>query len=225
MKKRSAVVFLPPCRYQEALSYLVYAYQSNAALLMKGPRRGVKESVIALYRRKCLLVCTAYKTLISSPSLAVLFFPTLDKLSKPCLSLPFHVPALKLLAYCPTMYEFVKHRAAFWSAVSSEPQWMHGKNVMFSEVTYQVAVFRTWSPVYRWLQNVRVGLANLVTFPPVHWEAIGKGRCNPVSLPRSVGPASSYWSVKRWLVYRCLYVFISSDVLWVYPPLNILIFW
>lgn len=43
-------------RYQEALSYLVYAYQSNAALLTKGPRRGVKESVIALYRRKCLLV-------------------------------------------------------------------------------------------------------------------------------------------------------------------------
>lgn len=47
-------------RYQEALSYLVYAYQSNAALLTKGPRRGVKESVIALYRRKCLLVCTAH---------------------------------------------------------------------------------------------------------------------------------------------------------------------
>ncbi|XP_027703167.1 ubiquitin carboxyl-terminal hydrolase 28 isoform X6 [Vombatus ursinus] len=39
----------------EALSYLVYAYQSNAALLMKGPSRGVEESVIALYRRKCLL--------------------------------------------------------------------------------------------------------------------------------------------------------------------------
>uniref|UniRef100_A0A8D1GYQ7 Ubiquitin carboxyl-terminal hydrolase n=1 Tax=Sus scrofa TaxID=9823 RepID=A0A8D1GYQ7_PIG len=48
-------------KYQEALSYLVYAYQSNAALLLKGPRRGVKESVIALYRRKCLLVCTVCK--------------------------------------------------------------------------------------------------------------------------------------------------------------------
>ena len=48
-------------RYQEALSYLVYAYQSNAALLMKGPQRGVKEAVIALYRRKCLLVCTLDK--------------------------------------------------------------------------------------------------------------------------------------------------------------------
>ncbi|XP_053526425.1 ubiquitin carboxyl-terminal hydrolase 28 isoform X8 [Artibeus jamaicensis] len=42
-------------KYQEALSYLVYAYQSNTTLLTKGPRRGVKESVIALYRRKCLL--------------------------------------------------------------------------------------------------------------------------------------------------------------------------
>ncbi|XP_012865268.1 PREDICTED: ubiquitin carboxyl-terminal hydrolase 28 isoform X1 [Dipodomys ordii] len=46
-------------KYQEALSYLVYAYQSNAALLMKGPHRGVKESVIALYRRKCLLELNA----------------------------------------------------------------------------------------------------------------------------------------------------------------------
>ncbi|CAO2635164.1 Ubiquitin carboxyl-terminal hydrolase 28 [Lemmus lemmus] len=46
-------------KYQEALSYLVYAYQSNAALLLKGPRRGVKESVIALYRRKCLLELNA----------------------------------------------------------------------------------------------------------------------------------------------------------------------
>ncbi|XP_075402732.1 ubiquitin carboxyl-terminal hydrolase 28 isoform X1 [Tenrec ecaudatus] len=46
-------------KYQEALSYLVYAYQSNTALLAKGPRRGVKESVIALYRRKCLLELNA----------------------------------------------------------------------------------------------------------------------------------------------------------------------
>ncbi|XP_054448251.1 ubiquitin carboxyl-terminal hydrolase 28 isoform X3 [Pteronotus mesoamericanus] len=46
-------------KYQEALSYLVYAYQSNATLLMKGPHRGVKESVIALYRRKCLLELNA----------------------------------------------------------------------------------------------------------------------------------------------------------------------
>lgn len=59
MKESSAMDCLLLPRYQEALSYLVYAYQSNAALLMKGPRRGVKESVIALYRRKCLLVCTA----------------------------------------------------------------------------------------------------------------------------------------------------------------------
>ncbi|XP_077695871.1 ubiquitin carboxyl-terminal hydrolase 28 isoform X3 [Eretmochelys imbricata] len=42
-------------KYQEALTYLVYAYQSNTTLLMKGPNRGVDESLIALYRRKCLL--------------------------------------------------------------------------------------------------------------------------------------------------------------------------
>ncbi|XP_067166395.1 ubiquitin carboxyl-terminal hydrolase 28 isoform X6 [Apteryx mantelli] len=42
-------------KYQESLTYLVYAYQSNTTLLMKGPSRGVNESLIALYRRKCLL--------------------------------------------------------------------------------------------------------------------------------------------------------------------------
>ncbi|XP_034610280.1 ubiquitin carboxyl-terminal hydrolase 28 isoform X5 [Trachemys scripta elegans] len=42
-------------KYQEALTYLVYAYQSNTSLLVKGPNRGVDESLIALYRRKCLL--------------------------------------------------------------------------------------------------------------------------------------------------------------------------
>nr|XP_033773420.1 ubiquitin carboxyl-terminal hydrolase 28 isoform X5 [Geotrypetes seraphini] len=40
---------------QEALTYLVYAYQNNTALLVKGVSRGVEESLIALYRRKCLL--------------------------------------------------------------------------------------------------------------------------------------------------------------------------
>ncbi|NXQ87497.1 UBP28 hydrolase, partial [Nyctibius grandis] len=42
-------------KYQESLTYLVYAYQSNTKLLMKGASRGVNESLIALYRRKCLL--------------------------------------------------------------------------------------------------------------------------------------------------------------------------
>ncbi|NXL11937.1 UBP28 hydrolase, partial [Mesembrinibis cayennensis] len=42
-------------KYQESLSYLVYAYQSNTKLLVKGTNRGVNESLIALYRRKCLL--------------------------------------------------------------------------------------------------------------------------------------------------------------------------
>ncbi|PKK19641.1 ubiquitin specific peptidase 28 [Columba livia] len=42
-------------KYQESLTYLVYAYQSNEQLLCKGPGRGVSEALIALYRRKCLL--------------------------------------------------------------------------------------------------------------------------------------------------------------------------
>ncbi|XP_050178878.1 ubiquitin carboxyl-terminal hydrolase 28 isoform X4 [Myiozetetes cayanensis] len=42
-------------KYQESLTYLVYAYQSNTKLLLKGTNRGVNESLIALYRRKCLL--------------------------------------------------------------------------------------------------------------------------------------------------------------------------
>ncbi|XP_027555076.1 ubiquitin carboxyl-terminal hydrolase 28 isoform X3 [Neopelma chrysocephalum] len=42
-------------KYQESLTYLVYAYQSNKKLLLKGTNRGVNKSLIALYRRKCLL--------------------------------------------------------------------------------------------------------------------------------------------------------------------------
>ncbi|NXL88078.1 UBP28 hydrolase, partial [Alectura lathami] len=42
-------------KYQEALTYLIYAYQSNTTLLKKGTNRGVNESLIGLYRRKCLL--------------------------------------------------------------------------------------------------------------------------------------------------------------------------
>ncbi|XP_026719668.1 ubiquitin carboxyl-terminal hydrolase 28 isoform X2 [Athene cunicularia] len=42
-------------KYHEALTYLVYAYQSNTKLLLKGTSRGVSKSLIALYRRKCLL--------------------------------------------------------------------------------------------------------------------------------------------------------------------------
>ncbi|XP_056400162.1 ubiquitin carboxyl-terminal hydrolase 28 isoform X1 [Hyla sarda] len=40
---------------QEALTYLVYAYQSNSALLSIGENRGVEEKLLELYRRKCLL--------------------------------------------------------------------------------------------------------------------------------------------------------------------------
>uniref|UniRef100_A0A8C3J753 ubiquitinyl hydrolase 1 n=1 Tax=Calidris pygmaea TaxID=425635 RepID=A0A8C3J753_9CHAR len=42
-------------KYREALTYLLHAYQSNARLLRKGPRRGISEPLIALYRRNCLL--------------------------------------------------------------------------------------------------------------------------------------------------------------------------
>ncbi|NWT03907.1 UBP28 hydrolase, partial [Mionectes macconnelli] len=42
-------------KYQESLTYLVYAYETNTKLLLKGINRGVNESLIALYRRKCLL--------------------------------------------------------------------------------------------------------------------------------------------------------------------------
>ncbi|KAM4651388.1 ubiquitin carboxyl-terminal hydrolase 28 isoform 2-T2 [Discoglossus pictus] len=42
-------------KYQEALTYLVYAYQCNSILLCTDPNRGVEESIIELYRRKCLL--------------------------------------------------------------------------------------------------------------------------------------------------------------------------
>ncbi|XP_061449267.1 ubiquitin carboxyl-terminal hydrolase 28 isoform X2 [Rhineura floridana] len=42
-------------QYYEALTYLVYAYQSNMALRMKGPKRGADASLIAVYRRKCLM--------------------------------------------------------------------------------------------------------------------------------------------------------------------------
>ncbi|XDV54529.1 hypothetical protein PO909_022802 [Leuciscus waleckii] len=41
--------------YVEALMYLVYAYQYNKELLVKGPYRGHDEDLIAHYRRECLL--------------------------------------------------------------------------------------------------------------------------------------------------------------------------
>ncbi|XP_030638857.1 ubiquitin carboxyl-terminal hydrolase 28 [Chanos chanos] len=41
-------------KVREALNYLAHAYQSNAVLLRNGEKRGVEQSLIALYRRKCL---------------------------------------------------------------------------------------------------------------------------------------------------------------------------
>ncbi|XP_070808728.1 ubiquitin carboxyl-terminal hydrolase 28 isoform X1 [Pituophis catenifer annectens] len=42
-------------QYCEALTYLVYAYETNTVLQAKGTNRGADSSLIALYRRKCLL--------------------------------------------------------------------------------------------------------------------------------------------------------------------------
>lgn len=41
-------------KIREALIYLAHAHQDNSALLTKGERKGVNQSLIALYRRKCL---------------------------------------------------------------------------------------------------------------------------------------------------------------------------
>lgn len=41
--------------YMESLMYLIYAYQYNKELLVKGPYRGHNEELIAHYRRECLL--------------------------------------------------------------------------------------------------------------------------------------------------------------------------
>ncbi|XP_063292549.1 ubiquitin carboxyl-terminal hydrolase 28 isoform X1 [Pelobates fuscus] len=42
-------------KYQEALTYLIYAYHFNNTLLRIGPNRGVNAKLIELYRRKCLV--------------------------------------------------------------------------------------------------------------------------------------------------------------------------
>ncbi|XP_067326911.1 ubiquitin carboxyl-terminal hydrolase 28 isoform X2 [Anolis sagrei] len=42
-------------QYCEALTYLIHAYENNLTLQKKGPNRGADGSLIALYRRKCLL--------------------------------------------------------------------------------------------------------------------------------------------------------------------------
>ncbi|XP_056586724.1 ubiquitin carboxyl-terminal hydrolase 28 isoform X3 [Triplophysa dalaica] len=41
-------------KIREALNYLAHAHQDNSVLLRKGEKRGVDQSLIALYRRKCL---------------------------------------------------------------------------------------------------------------------------------------------------------------------------
>uniref|UniRef100_A0A674A213 Ubiquitin carboxyl-terminal hydrolase n=1 Tax=Salmo trutta TaxID=8032 RepID=A0A674A213_SALTR len=43
-------------RVSEALNYLNHAYKDNTMLLRRGEKRGVEQSLIALYRRRCLKV-------------------------------------------------------------------------------------------------------------------------------------------------------------------------
>uniref|UniRef100_A0AAR2LQX8 USP domain-containing protein n=1 Tax=Pygocentrus nattereri TaxID=42514 RepID=A0AAR2LQX8_PYGNA len=53
-------------KIREALIYLAHAYQDNTALLKTGERKGVDQTLIALYRRKCLKLnenaATLFKT-------------------------------------------------------------------------------------------------------------------------------------------------------------------
>uniref|UniRef100_A0A7N9AT28 Ubiquitin specific peptidase 28 n=1 Tax=Mastacembelus armatus TaxID=205130 RepID=A0A7N9AT28_9TELE len=48
------VYLLTGLEMREALIYLTHAYESNATLLGNGEKRGVDQSLIAVYRRKCL---------------------------------------------------------------------------------------------------------------------------------------------------------------------------
>ncbi|CAL9684958.1 unnamed protein product [Knipowitschia caucasica] len=43
-------------KMREALTYLAHAYDTNSTLLKSGAKRGVDDSLIAVYRRKCLTV-------------------------------------------------------------------------------------------------------------------------------------------------------------------------
>uniref|UniRef100_A0A8C1SC70 Ubiquitin carboxyl-terminal hydrolase n=1 Tax=Cyprinus carpio TaxID=7962 RepID=A0A8C1SC70_CYPCA len=52
---------------REALNYLAHAHQDNSVLLRKGERKGVDQSLIALYRRKCLKLNESAATLFKSP--------------------------------------------------------------------------------------------------------------------------------------------------------------
>lgn len=49
-------VYLFPSSYVEALMYLIYSYQYNKELLLKGLYRGHSEKLLGYYRRECLLV-------------------------------------------------------------------------------------------------------------------------------------------------------------------------
>uniref|UniRef100_A0A8C1FKK3 Ubiquitin carboxyl-terminal hydrolase n=1 Tax=Cyprinus carpio carpio TaxID=630221 RepID=A0A8C1FKK3_CYPCA len=53
-------------KIREALNYLAHAHQDNSVLLRKGEKKGVDQSLIALYRRKCLKLNEKAATLFKS---------------------------------------------------------------------------------------------------------------------------------------------------------------
>ncbi|XP_062995219.1 ubiquitin carboxyl-terminal hydrolase 28 isoform X2 [Elgaria multicarinata webbii] len=75
-------------QYYEALTYLIYAYERNKPLWMKGFNRAADASLIALYRRKCLLKLNeAAATLIESKFNADEGMSILNELIIPCVQL------------------------------------------------------------------------------------------------------------------------------------------
>uniref|UniRef100_A0A3Q2DXA3 Ubiquitin specific peptidase 28 n=1 Tax=Cyprinodon variegatus TaxID=28743 RepID=A0A3Q2DXA3_CYPVA len=73
-------------KIREALNYLAHAYETNAVLLGKGDKCGLDKALIALYRRKCLIVSKS--TLETSPESKVEeALSIMDEAVIPCLHL------------------------------------------------------------------------------------------------------------------------------------------
>ncbi|KAK7925104.1 hypothetical protein WMY93_007414 [Mugilogobius chulae] len=84
-------------KMREALTYLAHAYDTNSTLLKNGPKRGVDDSLISVYRRKCLttlnenasrLFCSGEEDKVTE-ALAVM-----DESVIPCLHLMSRDPSL-----------------------------------------------------------------------------------------------------------------------------------
>uniref|UniRef100_A0A8D2L1M4 ubiquitinyl hydrolase 1 n=1 Tax=Varanus komodoensis TaxID=61221 RepID=A0A8D2L1M4_VARKO len=83
-------------KFCEALTYLIYAYERNKALWTKALSRAADTSLIALYRRKCLLKLNdAAATLIESKSNADEGMRILNELIIPCVQLIISDPMSK----------------------------------------------------------------------------------------------------------------------------------